>query len=115
MPASLESAKVGDVLIVSYGGNGFHLGRVTKITKTQVLTGTSRWRKKDGYAVGGDTWSVQSARIPQPGEIERLEDEKRRRGLCRWIANNAGNLSDSALSTSELEALVGKLREALKT
>lgn len=48
----LQAVKVGDRLLVSYGMTGKRIDEVTKITKTQIVCGTRRYRLKDGFVPG---------------------------------------------------------------
>lgn len=62
---ALENAKAGDY--VAEGGNGLrgmNIFRIDRVTATQVVIGSSKWRKSDGRLVGdSSTWWARSIRL----------------------------------------------------
>lgn len=55
----LESLKVGDEVAIN-SRDGYSIKNVTNITKTQICTEYSRYRKKDGRSVGSCDWYVSN-------------------------------------------------------
>jgi hypothetical protein len=56
----LSTLEVGDVVVVGArsGWGNPTLGKVARLTKTQVVVGASRFRRKDGRVIGADVFSV---------------------------------------------------------
>ena len=63
----LENLKVGDKVIVDNWGQS--IGTVERVTATLVIVGSCRYRKRDGYQLGGSSYSRGLIREPTP---ERL-------------------------------------------
>jgi hypothetical protein len=63
--SELENIKVGDRVTVFQHGNPYAIRRVSRITKTLIVTVWNapeyedRWRKSDGYMAGSDKWARQ--------------------------------------------------------
>lgn len=77
MGKSLENVKVGDVVIEHCRWENV-IATVTKVTATQIVIGRGdRYRKKDGYMVGGSGgWYYRWITIPEEGEVEQLKRQK---------------------------------------
>lgn len=77
MRESLENVKVGDVVIEHCRWKNV-IATVTKVTATQiVIGGGDRYRKKDGYMVGGSGgWYYRWISLPKEGEVEALKRQK---------------------------------------
>ena len=77
MRESLENVKVGDVVIEHCRWENV-IATVTKVTATQIVINRGdRYRKKDGYMVGGSGgWWVRYIRVPKEGEVEGLKRQK---------------------------------------
>ena len=77
MGESLENVKVGDVVIEHCRWENV-IATVTKVTATQIVIGGGyRYRKKDGYIVGGSGgWWVRYISVPKEGEIATLRRKK---------------------------------------
>lgn len=73
MNTDLNEVKVGDVLIYITTWNRT-LCKVKSITPTQIVTDKGRFKKKNGFRVGGDTWTYSQVAIPKEGEIKRIEE-----------------------------------------
>lgn len=59
--AWLASLKEGDM--VAYGSRDMNIGRVKRLTPTLIIVQTqgnseSRFKRKDGYAIGSSTWDT---------------------------------------------------------
>lgn len=77
MRESLENVNVGDVVIEHCRWENV-IATVTKVTATQiVINGGDRYRKKDGYMVGGSGgWYYRWISLPKEGEVEALKRQK---------------------------------------
>ena len=77
MRESLENVKVGDVVIEHCRWENV-IATVTKVTATQiVINGGYKYRKKDGYMVGGSGgWWTRYICVPKDGEIAILRRKK---------------------------------------
>ncbi len=110
---NLENVQVGDTLI----WNGRHLAdsrivKVTRLTKTQIIIGTNRYRKSDGKTVGGGSvWSSNNVRIPEDGEIEKIREAQLHQKLVNQIddACQINKLRDMPLCTLQ------EINEVLET
>lgn len=73
MNTNLNEVKVGDTLIYITTWDRA-LCKVKSITPTQIVTDKGRFRKKDGFRVGGDAWVYNKVAIPKEGEIKQIEE-----------------------------------------
>lgn len=71
MGKSLENVKVGDVVVI-HKSHHRGVGKVTKVTATQIHVGNCRYRKKDGNVVGFGPWDLHWITIPEEREIEQI-------------------------------------------
>lgn len=71
----LENINVGDKLILTHGMSRTRsVVTVSGVTQTLIKIDSVRYRKSDGGMVGGDCiWGRSYLRIPEEGEIERLQ------------------------------------------
>lgn len=71
---SLETVKKGDVLLISgHFQSDDKLGKVDRVTKTQVVIGNNKYRISDGRAIGyAGSWNTPRAIIPKPEHIEAV-------------------------------------------
>lgn len=65
----LESLKVGDEVALSDNWHEYSIMKVTKVTATQIVTKYGRYRKKDGFLVGGSGY-LRSSICPLTNEIK---------------------------------------------
>ena len=85
--AFLENLSPGDRVIVSSGGvlRPEKVGRVDRLTKTQIiLADGSRFRKSDGWQ-SGDGWSRSYLREASEETIKEIAALARRRKLLRNV------------------------------
>ncbi len=73
MNTDLNEVKVGDTLIYITTWDRT-LCKVKSITPTQIVTDRGRFRKKDGFRVGMDSWSYCKIGFPKEGEIKQIEE-----------------------------------------
>lgn len=74
MNTDLNEVKVGDTLIYITTWDRT-LCKVKSITPTQIVTDRGRFKKKNGFRVGGDTWTYSQVAIPKEGEIKQIEEK----------------------------------------
>jgi hypothetical protein len=59
----------------------YRFARVTKLTPTQIVVGSSRYRKTDGGLVGGDSWDNEAIQEPTDTMRERNREHADRHRL----------------------------------
>ncbi len=77
----LENVQVGDTLILNGRGRASdaHIVKVDRLTKTQIIINSNRFRKFDGRVVGGGSiWNSLSVTIPREGEIKKIQEARLR-------------------------------------
>ena len=84
---NLESVQVGDQLIWNDRQIAdSQIVKVTRLTKTQIIIGTNRYRKSNGQTVGGGSiWNTIHVTIPKEGEIEKIQEAQFHRKLVNQI------------------------------
>lgn len=88
---NLEDVKTGDKVIFCNGWDE-SVVTVTKVTKTQIHTGYSKYRKCDGRAVGADTWDRAMIK-PYTEEAEkRIKIENNKRIMASYFKGYKFNL-----------------------
>lgn len=65
----LNKLKVGDTVIVSAGWQGDRLGKVERVTATQIVVGGSRYRKVNGNIVGAQGYSREGLYEATPHRV----------------------------------------------
>lgn len=78
----LEDIEVGDVVVVhgeGFGSRQRRLARVEKITKLYfyIKRDGTKYRKRDGWPAGHDSWCRVFVARPKPGEIDEVNAEVR--------------------------------------
>ena len=94
----LESLKPGEHVWVSpnpmYTPAG-SIASVEDVTKLYVVVGNTRYRKKDGYEVGGDPWRRQHI---EPASAKRLNEVAHFSGVQKLQKLVEGGLKDVPLT-----------------
>lgn len=93
MGATLDNVKAGDKVIFS---NGFieYIVTVTKVTKTQIHTGNSKYRKFDGKLVGSGAWDRSRISIYSEEAENRIKQAYKKNEMIVYLKNyQYGNLS----------------------
>lgn len=79
----LGPVQLGDILI-RHGIYQSQVVTVTRLTKTQIVIGDSKFRKMDGRMVGSSQWCKDYLAYPKPGEIDAIRYKEAHRTLaCR--------------------------------
>jgi hypothetical protein len=93
----LESLKVGDEVAVE-AWNGWHsIEKVTKITKTQIVTNLGRYKRGSGLTVGGSIW--------HSSEIVPVTDQIRKRVRKSIIISKLRQLDFTRMTLDQLERI----------
>ena len=80
--AWLATLKAGDEVAFNHAWGAPTISKVTSVTATQIRIGASKYRRKDGYAVGGDKWSRTSLMEPTAEVRALIEEASLRRRLA---------------------------------
>jgi hypothetical protein len=102
-----DALKAGDRVIVASGYYGESLATVDRVTATQVVVGNSKYRKCNGYLVGGDSWSRHRIDEATPERVAKI----RRATLAAKLAGTKWH----ELSLAELEKVVNLVKECKAT
>lgn len=96
-----ENLKVGDLVVVR--GNlifGEELRKIERVTNSQIVIGSRRYRKKDGRLVGEGKWHCGFIKPATEKDIERINETKQKDELLTFIRKVAWcNLSLDSLQT----------------
>lgn len=106
---SLEDVKVGDKVVFSNGLDK-SIVVVTKVTKTQIHTGYSKYRKSDGRAVGSGTWDRARIDLCTEESERKINIENNKRNMVSYFRNYKFNL----LSYEEMVNVYSILKEIEK-
>ena len=90
----LDSLKVGDPVAVCHGYAGDYLAKVDRLTATQIVVGSYRYRRQSGHALGGGRWDTNFLYEPTPTVVDALQRKIliKRLGTVKWA-----DLSDEVL------------------
>jgi DNA replicative helicase MCM subunit Mcm2 (Cdc46/Mcm family) len=82
----LENLKPGDRVVISSGGvsDRKRVGRVERLTKTQIIVDGSRFRKSDGWQPG-DYWNRAWLQEASEETIKEIAARQRRRQIVAKI------------------------------
>lgn len=103
----LSALKPGDEVSISrgYGYRSHEIARVDRMTATQFVVGTERFRRDDGRLVGnGDRYYM--VRLEQV--TDRIREEIERKELCGLIERGALK----KLSLDDLRTVAGIIKRA---
>lgn len=116
MPHNFKDVKAGDTVIIHHR-HGVAVGKVERTTATQFLAGGMRFRKVDGYRLGGTGYFTTNA---EPATPERLEEVKRAADLVKRRAAAMQSVHKvqsgstlRALPLDKLEALAEAIERVL--
>jgi len=108
---NLENVQVGDTLIWN-DRYATEIVKVDRLTKTQIIIGSKRFRKSDGQSVGTSAWHLISVTIPEEGEIEKIQEARLHRQLMYEI-NGACQISRLRILPLEQLKQINALLETL--
>lgn len=106
---SLEDVKVGDKVIFSNGWDK-SIVTVTKVTKTQIHTGYSKYRKCDGRLVGAGAWDMSRISLYTEEKGNEINIENKRRRMLAYFRSYKFNL----LGYEEMVKVYNMLKEIEK-
>lgn len=112
----LEQLKTGDSVIVSgsYTGSLPLVKEVDRITNTQIVIGSTKYRRDSGRQIGGSTWHWSWLQEATPEAVKKIKDEGRRRKLQYDLRETKWQrLSLEALE--EITAIVARAKESEKS
>ena len=94
----LKDLVIGDDVLVK-GMSYKRIAKVDKVTKTQIVVGSARYRRNSGLQCGDDIWDRKSISVPTEEEISDIKEENLRNTLVYAISSFDFN----RLSTDELK------------
>jgi len=111
----LNKLKPGDKVYLDRGYNGHSVESVSRITATQIVIKINdryeiRFRIKDGFEVGGDSWHHSILRELTPRLIDKIRMENKVRKM-----NELKNGLITPDNESELDALIEVLNKYQKS
>ena len=120
MTISLSSLKPGDTVILRYSTPCIpdRIATVDRLTKTQIIVGTRRFRISDGQEIGCSRWDyyrIVPATPDQIAEVERRQqlkqDQERAYQLAAKVGNRARACTTAATAIPHLEAALAVLNQ----
>lgn len=102
--AWLESLKAGDEVAVRYGPYGCRFATVERVTATQILVESDRFRRADGRQIGGSTWQTRRLEMPERAREEIAEREARK--SVEEKRNDAKRRIERVVAGADLERLL---------
>ena len=118
MTASLSDLKPGDTVILRYSTPSIldRCATVDRLTKTQIIVGTRRFRISDGQEIGCSRWDyyrIVPATPDQIAEVKRRQqlkqDQERAYQLAAQVSKRARSRSTAAAAIPHLEAALAAL------
>lgn len=101
---SIKQVSPGDTIFIKSTLRGtVRKVTVSRTTKTQIIAGSERFRKRDGRRVGASTWDYTTALVWSQG----LEDQYRREIVERRLRAKLNDMS--GLSTAQMESALAAL------
>jgi len=80
----LKDLKAGDEVAVDYGfHNSPRLAVIERVTKTQIIIGSSRYRREGGYLIGAGSWNFNKVVVL----TEKIRSKMIREGRIYEIEN----------------------------
>lgn len=108
----LNTLKPGDKVIESSTGIG-HLDSVrtvSKVTATQIIVGSTKYRKSNGWKVGSSGWNSSYLREATPERVQEIAEQRRQ----IQIANKLVDVRWRQLPLSVLEQVSAILEQHAK-
>lgn len=72
---NLCDIKVGDKVVYSKHFQPDKILEVTKVTKTLIICGNTRFNKQNGRITGENQWCIARIHYPEDGEIEAITQQ----------------------------------------
>jgi hypothetical protein len=72
---NLCDIKEGDKVVYSKLFQPDKVLKVTKVTKTLIICGTTRFNKQTGFVTGENAWNKAQIHYPEDGEIEAINKQ----------------------------------------
>ena len=94
----LKDLVAGDDVLVT-GNYHRRIANVDKVTKTQIVVNSVKFRRDSGWQCGSDSWDRKSISIPSEKEISDIKEENLRNALIYAIRS----FDFKRLSTDELK------------
>ena len=104
----LDQLSAGDTVIIDTFG-GPKIGEVYRTTATQVVVGNRKYHRKNGQAVGRDSWSIDAIMEPTPDRVKTA----RHNFLKAYVGAKARTFANTA-TTEQLEKVAVLIKQAIK-
>lgn len=101
----LKDLVAGDDVLVT-GNYHRRIAKVDKVTKTQIVVNSVRFRRDSGWQCGSDSWDRKSISVPTEKEISDIKEENFRNTLIYAIRS----FDFKRLSTDELKQVYNILK-----
>lgn len=90
--------KVGDMVVETLGFSGERIGKVERITKTQVVLDTGgKYRRTNGRQVGADKWSNSHIVPASEADIIRVRMRNMRDAIDRITPDRLDEIPDEKI------------------
>jgi len=89
--SDLSEAKVGDSLLIKRWRMPDEIEEVVRVTATQVVGSSRRFKKSNGCRIGGDSWTHITATLATPREIQTVREMQESRTTRRVIVEMLEN------------------------
>lgn len=103
---SLNDVQAGDLLILNRR-IGREVVEVERTTQTQIIIKGAKYRKSNGFFIGGDSYICTYVSIPKDGEIE----EVKRIQFIAMVSRKAARVLDIGNITYEQAVKIQELLE----
>lgn len=97
-----------DIVVVT-GRYAPILGKVERVTPTQVIVNSQRYNRKTGRLIGGDAWYFGQINLATPEDITRLTAEAHHRKLVAQLTR----VNWKAINTATLEQVVALIAKQM--
>lgn len=77
--------KVGDKVVYSKLFHPDKVVKVTRVTETLIICGTTRFNKRTGKITGSDQWNTATIHYPEDGEIEAIQQQSLIQAVARKL------------------------------
>jgi hypothetical protein len=105
---NLEDIKPGDYITRHYQAQPTSIMKVLRVTKTQIITKDTKWRKSNGKEIGNnDPWSWTYIALTTKEDREYIK----RQNLIYRVIDSASRKNIEKLPTEKLETILTIFKE----
>ena len=92
-----KSLKAGDKVIINSTFYDDRVETIDRITNTQIVIGSSKFKRTNGWQTGDNIWSKTRLSIGTPEKIAEIEHKQRMNAIRSYVTKHLNEFNDAQL------------------